>query len=770
MAIYPLNRNYTTEDLLRRPEIKGVAHNVELVDGPYNVPDGAYQFKGQANSYIEFPNGNLILDAKYSITLMCWVKPGDKDGPLFNYNKNDWGVHIWLAQAGRFFVRITKAGSHAFHPFVQTVNPLPIGKWAHVAATYDFNTGYNAIYVDGVLQAPSKNVGRGSPSIPISTNDPEVRMGARLSDGRYFNGAICQMGIWNVALTQEQIAVEMRKKALPRGVLPMVAYTGRLRPKGVPFFRLQVYERAGISLVKIYMESQKRCKVLNKVCERGTICQKKPTFEQLGPDDLVYCVTYQTAIRQPKLCDINPCEHGGTCMNDGNSFKCVCPEGYTGRTCGQGNLIGQYAPSRARLNGFFFTASKTKFRISYRIGLHSVLLPLRTAIIRENTIPSSVLPLPVVPPALAIYPLNGNYTTEDLLRRPAIKGVAHNVELVDGPYNVPDGAYQFKGQANSYIEFPNGNLILDAKYSITLMCWVKPGGKDGPLFNYNKNDWGVHIWLAQAGRFFVRITKAGSHAFHPFVQTVNPLPIGKWAHVAATYDFNTGYNAIYVDGVLQAPSKNVGRGSPSIPISTNDPEVRMGARLSDGRYFNGAICQMGIWNVALTQEQIEVEMRKKGNLKTRSRVSANLSYFHVRQIHHFYIDLNAPVNSVLQYSNCLKFRSRDRASPYKPLLSTTRSAMWTFEQLGPDDRVCCVTYQTAIREPKPCDINPCEHGGTCMNVGKSFKCVCPKGYTGPTGDFCLLSFLNDIDIDECAYEKGGCLDIRVNTVGSYYCS
>ena len=258
----------------------------------------------------------------------------------------------------------------------------------------------------------------------------------------------------------------------------------------------------------------------------------------------------------------------------------------------------------------------------------------------------TVLPLPVVPPALAIYPLNGNYTTEDLLQRPVIKGVAHNVELVDGPYNVPDGAYQFKGQANSYIEFPNGNLILDAKYSITLMCWVKPGGKDGPLFNYNKNDWGVHIWLAQAGRFFVRITKAGSHAFHPFVQTVNPLPIGKWAHVAATYDFNTGYNAIYVDGVLQAPSKNVGRGSPSIPISTNDPEVRMGARLSDGRYFNGAICQMGIWNVALTQEQIAVEMmRKKGNFKACARMSANLSYLHMGyrslEIPHFHIDLNA---------------------------------------------------------------------------------------------------------------------------------
>ena len=39
-----------------------------------------------------------------------------------------------------------------------------------------------------------------------------------------------------------------------------------------------------------------------------------------------------------------------------------------------------------------------------------------------------------------------------------------------------------------------------------------------------------------------------------------------------------------------------------------------------------------------------------------------------------------------------------------------------------------------------------------------------------SGDLCLLSFLRDIDMDECAYEKGGCQDICVNTVGSYYCS
>ena len=31
-----------------------------------------------------------------------------------------------------------------------------------------------------------------------------------------------------------------------------MAYTGRLRPKGVPFFRLQVYDKEGILLVEVY--------------------------------------------------------------------------------------------------------------------------------------------------------------------------------------------------------------------------------------------------------------------------------------------------------------------------------------------------------------------------------------------------------------------------------------------------------------------------------------------------------------------------------------
>ena len=39
---------------------------------------------------------------------------------------------------------------------------------------------------------------------------------------------------------------------IPWGELPSMAYKGSLCPKGVPFFRLQVNERVGISLVEVY--------------------------------------------------------------------------------------------------------------------------------------------------------------------------------------------------------------------------------------------------------------------------------------------------------------------------------------------------------------------------------------------------------------------------------------------------------------------------------------------------------------------------------------
>jgi hypothetical protein len=34
-----------------------------------------------------------------------------------------------------------------------------------------------------------------------------------------------------------------------------------------------------------------------------------------------------------KACDSSPCHHGGTCVNSGDSFTCICKDGYEGPLC-----------------------------------------------------------------------------------------------------------------------------------------------------------------------------------------------------------------------------------------------------------------------------------------------------------------------------------------------------------------------------------------------------------------------------------------------------
>ena len=54
-----------------------------------------------------------------------------------------------------------------------------------------------------------------------------------------------------------------------RGLLPIMAYTGRLRPGGDTFFRLQVYERAGISLVEVYKRVGKSVILVREGAQRA---------------------------------------------------------------------------------------------------------------------------------------------------------------------------------------------------------------------------------------------------------------------------------------------------------------------------------------------------------------------------------------------------------------------------------------------------------------------------------------------------------------------
>ena len=60
----------------------------------------------------------------------------------------------------------------------------------------------------------------------------------------------------------------------------------------------------------------------------------------------------------------------------------------------------------------------------------------------------------------------------------------------------------------------------------------------------------------------------------------------------------------------------------------------------------------------------------------------------------------------------------------------------------------------------PCDEEPCENGGTCVETGSSYRCDCPEGFTG---NQC------EMDINECLSEPCDANQICTNVNGGYFC-
>ena len=211
-----------------------------------------------------------------------------------------------------------------------------------------------------------------------------------------------------------------------------------------------------------------------------------------------------------------------------------------------------------------------------------------------------------IPRPIALYPINSQYGTRELENRQP-QGTAVGVSQATGPNGKTGGSFQFTGQANSYIEFPN-NGGLDTERSITMLCWLYPQSTDGPIFNYKSSgSWGVHMWVV-SGKLFARFTKR-NYQFTQALITSKSLALNQWQFVGASYNHNTGIASLWLDK-QRVVQTNIGAG---MTLGTQD-NVRMGAKGGDGRYLRGRISAMQIYDVALTEEQVKaVKILGQGN-------------------------------------------------------------------------------------------------------------------------------------------------------------
>ena len=207
-----------------------------------------------------------------------------------------------------------------------------------------------------------------------------------------------------------------------------------------------------------------------------------------------------------------------------------------------------------------------------------------------------------MPEPVIFYPLNSRYKAAEKENRQP-QGILGDVSITNGPYNERGGAYMFHGTVSSYIEFRNiGGL--DTQSSFTFMCWVQPGGRDGPLFSYGVYHWGV-VGIVTS-KLFNQIVKSGHHYDLTSIRTPEVLPAGKWVHLAASYDNNTRNNSLYINGHLSF-SQII---AADFKIATIETKVRMGTRSDDGKNFKGKIAEMKVYDVALNEAQIQPSMRQ----------------------------------------------------------------------------------------------------------------------------------------------------------------
>jgi hypothetical protein len=161
-------------------------------------------------------------------------------------------------------------------------------------------------------------------------------------------------------------------------------------------------------------------------------------------------------------------------------------------------------------------------------------------------------------------------------------------------------ALEFDG--TNYLEVRNSakDLAFGGVAPFSATAWVKTAGGGTIIGKFNGGVIGAYI---------VEVGGGGTISFHrevaPWAYSgTRPLPSSDWGHAAITYD--GAVMKIYVNGVFDAQQD---RGSQNTDTAT---PVTIGARLTSGapsQFFRGALDEVALFNVALTEDQIKLAMK-----------------------------------------------------------------------------------------------------------------------------------------------------------------
>jgi hypothetical protein len=210
---------------------------------------------------------------------------------------------------------------------------------------------------------------------------------------------------------------------------------------------------------------------------------------------------------------------------------------------------------------------------------------------------ASVMTLSTNPQLVAVYSFDeGTGTSAADLSGKGNTGTIVNGTWVAGKYG---SALAFNG-ASTRVTIPDASS-LRLTTAMTLEAWVNPSITSSVWRDViYKGDDNYYLTAASTvnGVPAVGATLGSSGSSNVFGSVA--LPVNSWTHLAATYD-GTAVR-LFVNGAQVASLAKTGG------IATSSNPLEIGSDHLYGQYFQGAIDEIRLYNVALTPTQIQADM------------------------------------------------------------------------------------------------------------------------------------------------------------------
>ncbi len=234
--------------------------------------------------------------------------------------------------------------------------------------------------------------------------------------------------------------------------------------------------------------------------------------------------------------------------------------------------------------------------------------------------------------------------------------------------------------------------FLDGSSEFTLMAWVKiDSGSTSDMTVLSEGN-AVRMTLLNGNQpeFSIRLSGIGRRKLQ-----FGTLPYNEWHHIAGSYSGATGDFRLYIDGELKNDF-NLGGGSVPVELTTSSNGAfeigRLSRNLSNQEYFKGDIDEVRVFNIALTEDQLqqmvyqEIE-NNNGNIRgtiipkdiedfdTNQKVSWNnlLAYYPMTDIVNSTTSDFSGNNKTLSLRNITSVLEQTAPMPYQ----TNNDGSWT---------------------------------------------------------------------------------------------